>query len=89
MVLALNPNDRFGLNPNDLFELNRKNYGRIYRCCYKKQENAPAGDILLCVLIVDREGLSDDVHLVDKVLSVGVFVDDEEHVAAVEADAAL
>ena len=47
------------------------------------------GDILLCVLIVEREGLSDDVHLVDKVLSVGVFVDDEEHVAGVEADAAL
>ena len=34
-------------------------------------------------------GLSDDVHFVDEVLGVGVFVDDEEHVTAVETDAAL
>ena len=33
--------------------------------------------------------LADDVHLGDEVLSVGVFVDNEEHIASIEADAAL
>lgn len=33
--------------------------------------------------------LADDVHLGDEVLSVGVFVDNEEHIAGIEADAAL
>lgn len=35
------------------------------------------------------EQLSDDVELGDEILSVGIFVDDKEHISGVEADASL